>query len=481
MGTANDSGYAASADRSNADGVPGAASVDLQQVRALVVSYHDNASISRAKVLPARALDAAASHGITISNSVGFLFSVDDHLNETAALDPIVGDLRGIPDLSATAMLDPATGLAWAPADLHALDGSLHPTCTRSALRRVVADATSAGFEFRVGFELEFTLFRDAVAGAGGTAGPGTAVEPLLAAGGPGYSTRAVLDVEAFMLDTLSALDVAGVPVAQFHPEFGDGQYELAFAPRDPLRAVDDLALARIVILRTAAAQGLRVSFAPVPLVGSATNGCHVHLSATHDGTALLADPDATLGFTSTGGQLIAGILDRLEEGVALLGGSVLSFVRLSPHSWAGADICWGAANREAAIRFVSGQVADAALQARQANIEVKPVDAAANPYLAVAAILASAVDGVQRRVKLPDPVEIDPSRLSDEERAHRGIRRLPADLATALDLLDGSEFFRGVFGDVLLDAYLAVRRHEAETFGRRPPQNVADAVRWRY
>jgi glutamine synthetase len=111
----------------------------------------------------------------------------------------------------------------------------------------------------------------------------------------------------------------------------------------------------------------------------------------------------------------------------------------------------------------------------------VKPVDAAANPYLAVAAILASAVDGVQRRVKLPDPVEIDPSRLSDEERAHRGIRRLPADLATALDLLDGSEFFRAVFGDVLLDAYLAVRRHEAETFGRRPPQNVADAVRWRY
>lgn len=449
-----------------------AASVDLRQVRALLVTYFDNASISRAKVLPARALGGAAAHGITISNSVGFLFSVDDHLNETPALDPIVGDLRGIPDLSAVAMLDPATGLAWAPADLHTLEGTVHPTCTRSALRRAVADAADTGLEFRVGFELEFTLFD----------GPdGPAAEPVLAASGPGYSTRATLDVEAWMLDTLAALETAGVPVAQFHPEFGPGQYELAFAPRDPLRAVDDLALARIVVVRTAAAHGMRVSFAPVPVVGGATNGCHAHLSATRDGQALLVDPATRLGVTWEGGQLIAGILDRLEEGIALLGGSVLSFVRLSPRSWAGADICWGPANREAAIRYVSGQTVDVVAHASQANLEVKPVDSAANPYLAVAAILAAAVDGVRRTAKPHEPVEVDPSRLSDQERARRGIRRLPADLGTALDLLDESEFFRGVFGDVLLDAYIAVRRHEADVYGGRPPQNVADAVRWQY
>jgi len=455
MGTSNDS--------------VGAASVDLDQVRALLVSYHDNASIARAKVLPARALAGAAAHGITISNSVGFLFSVDDHLNETAALDPIVGDLRGIPDLSAVAMLDPATGLAWAPADLHTLEGTVHPTCTRSALRRVAADAAAAGLDFLVGFELEFTLFR------------GTPAEPELAGQGPGYSTRATLDVEAWMLDVLAALDTAGVPVAQFHPEFGPGQYELALAPREPLRAVDDLALARVVILRTAAAHGLLVSFSPVPLVGGATNGCHVHLSATRDGQALLVDPATRLGVTWEGGHLIAGILDRLEEGVALLGGSVLSFVRLSPRTWAGADICWGPANREAAIRYVTGQTVDVLAHASQANLEVKPMDAAANPYLAVAAVLAAAVDGVRRSARLPEPVEIDPGRLTDEQRAARGIRRLPADLAAALDLLDGSAFYREVFGDVLLDAYVAVRRHEADAYGGRPPQNVADAVRWRY
>lgn len=473
MGTSNDRELAASDDdRNGAAGAAGAASVDLPQVRALMVTYHDNASISRAKVLPARALPGAASHGITISNSVGFLFSVDDHLNETAALDPIVGDLRGIPDLAAAAWLDPARGLAWAPADLHTLEGTVHPTCTRSALRRVVADAAEAGLDFRIGFELEFTLFRD-------DATPGG--EPVLAASGPGYSTRATLDVEAWMLDTLAALEVAGVPVAQFHPEFGPGQYELAFVPREPLRAVDDVALARVVILRTAAAHGMLVSFAPVPLVGGATNGCHVHLSATRDGQALLVDPSTRLGVTWEGGHLIAGVLDRLEEGVALLGGSVLSFVRLSPRTWAGAEICWGPANREAAIRYVSGQTTDVVAHASQANIEVKPVDSAANPYLAVAAILASAVDGVHRKARLPEPVEHDPSRLTDEERARRGIRRLPADLGTALDLLEGSEFFRGVVGDVLLDAYLATRRHEAATYGKRPPQNVADAVRWRY
>ena len=451
-------------------------SVDLGEVRALMVTHLDNAGIARAKVLPAAALGSAATHGVTISNSVGMLFSVDDYLNETPQLDAVVGDLRGIPDLSALAMLDPATGLAWAPADLHALDGAVHPACTRSALRRVVADAADAGFAFRVGFELECTLFR------------GTRAEPVLANDGPGYSARAVLELEAWMLDSLAALETAGVPVSQLHPEFGNGQLEFAFAPRDPITAVDQLALARIVLTRVANAHGLRVSFAPVPIAGGSTNGCHVHLSATRHGRALfaasdvipgvVAPHDATSTFTEDGGRMIAGILDRLDEGVALLGGSVLSFRRLQPHSWAGADVCWGPANREAAVRFVGGQAGEAV---EQSNIEVKPVDSAANPYLAVAAILAAAVDGVARSAVLPAPVHVDPSRLSDEERAAAGIRRLPADLGTALDLLERSAFFREVFGGVLLDAYLATRRHEWEAYGTKVPDTVASAVRWRY
>lgn len=440
--------------------------VRFDDIRALLVAHIDNAGISRVKVLPHRRLLSASTHGVTVSNSVGFLFSVDDHLNATAALDPVVGDLRGIADTSSMALLDAESGLAWAPADLYALDGSVHPTCTRSALRRVVDDAHDARLGFSIGFELECTVFR------------GTPHDLATATSGPGYSTRAVVEVEGFAMAALAALDFAGVPVEQMHPEFGNGQLEFAFAPRDPLAAVDDLALARIVLTRVAQAHGLLISFAPVPIVGGATNGCHVHLSATREGRNLFAEPTAAHGVSEDGGRMIAGILDRLEEGVALLGGSVLSFERLRPHTWAGADICWGPANREAAIRFVRGQ---AGMGAEQSNIEVKPVDGSANPYLAVAAIIAAALDGLERGARLPEPVHVDPSTLTSAERRAAGIRPLPADLGSALHRLGSSEFYRGVFGDVLLDAYVATRQHEWEAYGEMQPEAVADVVRWRY
>ncbi|GGI45914.1 glutamine synthetase [Agromyces flavus] len=445
--------------------------VGFDQVRALLVSHVDNAGISRVKALPHGRLLSASTYGVTNSNSVGFLFSVDDHLNATPALDPIVGDLRGIADLSAVAMLDADSGLAWAPADLYALDGSPHPTCTRSALRRVIDDADDSRLGFTVGFELECTVFRDEPMTTSGAPTPATT--------GPAYSTRSLLEVESFALAAVDALEFAGVTVQQFHPEFGTGQLEFAFAPQDPLRAVDELVLARVVLTRVARAHGLLISFAPVPIIGGASNGCHVHLSAAREGRRnVFAEPAATHGVSEEGGRIIAGILDRLEEGVALLGGSVLSFTRLRPHSWAGADLCWGPANREAAIRYVPGQ---AGMGAEQANLEVKPVDGAANPYLAVAAILASAFDGVAREAVPPKPVTVDPSTLTAAQRRGRGIRSLPADLGSALDRLEASQFFRGVFGDVLLDAYLATRRHEWEAYGERPPEEVAELVRWRY
>ncbi|MGR2752800.1 hypothetical protein [Agromyces arachidis] len=452
-------------------------SVRLDDIRALLVCHVDHGGVSRVKVLPKRRLLAASTHGATISHSVGLLFSVDDHLNATADLDPVVGDLRGIADLSAMAIVDAAAGLAWAPADLYSLDGTSHPSCQRTALRRVADDAADAGLAFRVGFELECTVFRAGSSGARDDRDAASADRPATSA--PGYSTRAVLEVEAFALDALAALEAAGVPVDQMHPEFGPGQLEFAFAPRDPITAVDHLALARVVLARVATAHGLLVSFAPVPVVGGATNGCHLHLSATRDGRNVFApDPSAPHGVGADGGRMIAGILDRLDEGIALLGGSVLSFARLRPHTWAGADVCWGPANREAALRYVPGQ---AGMGAEQANVEVKPVDAAANPYLATAAVIAAAVDGLARDAVPPAPVVVDPGTLGEPEREAAGIRALPGDLGAALERLATSSFFRGVFGDVLLDAYLAVRRHEWEAYGHADPAEVAELVRWRY
>jgi len=163
---------------------------------------------------------------------------------------------------------------------------------------------------------------------------------------------------------------------------------------------------------------------------------------------------------------------------VALLGGSALSLARLRPQQWAGSFICWGTGNREAAIRFVPGLKG---YEDRQSNVEVKCCDGSANQYLAVAAILAAALDGYTGQLELPAEVTADPGTLNGAERERLGIRAFPPDMVTALDDLDASTLLRTALGHELLDAYVSVRRGEAERFAKLDRDAVIDALRWRY
>ncbi|TFB52437.1 glutamine synthetase family protein [Cryobacterium tagatosivorans] len=446
--------------------IPLAASpVDLGTVRALMISHVDNAGVSRLKVVPGRKIESAARSGSTVSLSVALLLAIDDHVCRTDELDSTVGDLRGIPDLGAVAMIDPIAGLAWAPSDLHTLDGTPHPACSRSLLKRLGREAEADGLDFTIGLEMEFTLFT------------GSADAPVLAHFGPGYGVRPFLELEAWHLDVLRGLEQAGVPIEQLHPEFGAGQVEVSFAPRDPVRAVDDYLLARHVITRHSAAHGLLVSFQPVASTATSSNGCHIHFSARRDGVNVFHDPAGSWGVSDEGGHMIAGVLAHMPESVALLGGSTLSFERLQPHNWSGAVICWGVGNREVAVRLMPGY---AGLEATQSNVEVKCADPAANLYLAVATVIASALDGVRTEAPLPEPVNVDPELLTDAERAAVGVTPFPADLSEALDLLEKSAFVREAFGSMLLDAYVAVRRHDAATYGALPVDEAVALTRWK-
>jgi glutamine synthetase len=303
--------------------MPDSKSVVVDDIRALMISHIDNAGISRVKIAPQHRVRSALTKGSTISLSVGMLLAIDDHATSTPSIDPTIGDLRGIPDEAALAWIDRERGLAWAPSDLYGLDGAPHPTCQRSALKRIVRDA---GFDFLVGMELEFTLFR------------GTKDDPEVAHLGPGYGTLPFFELESWHLDLLDALQVAGVPVEQLHPEYEDGQVELSLAPRDPVRAVDDYVLARMIVTRVALQHGLLVSFAPVAVFGGVSNGCHIHLSAVSGdgGSNIFYDPERDSGMTIEAEHMIGGIVSNLVDGLVLLGGSTLSFERLKPHNWAG-------------------------------------------------------------------------------------------------------------------------------------------------
>jgi glutamine synthetase len=420
-------------------------------VRLLCGTIVDMAGVARAKYAPTARL--AAFHRVGMGASPSWsVFCVDNAIAFTAELG-VVGDLRIRIDPAGLRVVD--DGIAWAPGDLHLQDGGASPMCARSRLADVVADAEREGLTAAVGGELEFTLLAE----DGGHASAG--------AWAP-YGLRTSLERSSFLVDLTDAAERAGLALEQVHMEYGHDQVEVSLSPTDPVAAADDVVLARAVIGRVAARHAMRVSFSPVPFAGEAGNGAHLHLSlATDDGPAF-SGGTGPHGLTETGGAAIAGILDALPGLLGVYAGSALSSLRLVPGNWAGAWSCWGLENREAAVRLVAGGPASA----HGANIELKVVDPSANPYLAVAAMLGSALDGVRRRLPLPDEVPVNPAATDLDLPA------LPLDQAAAIDALERSTVGASVLGTGIVGGVAAVRRHEVTTYGGRTAQETTEALR---
>jgi glutamine synthetase len=203
-----------------------------------------------------------------------------------------------------------------------------------------------------------------------------------------------------------------------------------------------------------------------------------VHFSLWRDGKNLFAGGDGPHGMTGMGEAFVAGVLAELPALVAVGCPSVPSYLRLIPSHWAGAYACWGRENREAAIRFVTGMVGS---RDTAANTEVKCFDQSANPYLVTGTLIAAGLAGMERGLRLPDEVTVDPGGLSDDELARRGIERLPRSIEEALSHLEKSDILRDAMGPMLFGPFTAVRRAEAEVFADQEPDEIVAAHRWRY
>jgi glutamine synthetase len=167
-------------------------------------------------------------------------------------------------------------------------------------------------------------------------------------------------------------------------------------------------------------------------------------------------------------------VIRGLAEAQGVLCGSIVSGLRMQPGNWAGAYACWGIENREAAVRFVKGGPGST----YGGNVEVKIVDPSANPYLASAAILGLALDGIRRNAALPPETTIDPAKLSDSERDRADIGTLARSQADMLAVLDNSASLRNILGDPAVDMVVAVRRLEQERYGDLDAGQLADKFR---
>jgi glutamine synthetase len=176
---------------------------------------------------------------------------------------------------------------------------------------------------------------------------------------------------------------------------------------------------------------------------------------------------------TAAGESILAGILEALPALCGVGAPSVASHIRLVPSHWAGVYRCWGRENREAALRLVTGSTGETD---QAANVEVKCFDASANPYLVVGTVLAVVLDSVDKEMRLPPEVSVDPAAMDSA-----GPERLPESPEATLAALEKSDLLKAAMGEWLHDAFTAVRRAELALFADSAPDEVVTATRWRY
>jgi glutamine synthetase len=420
------------------------------------ITFVDIGGIARVKAVPEELFDRAREHGVGASTTFA-VFRGDDLMASAHDLEVPVGDMRLVPDPGS--LTRPVDGWAWAAADLHDVEGEPMPTCARTFLRRMADRAEQAGLSISMAYETEWYA-------------EGSDGSPLH--DGPGYGLATLAEAGSYMRAVSTRLAAHDVPLVQIHPEYSPGQLELSVAPSDPVTAADRAVLTRHAIRTARESTGVRASFAPLVRPELLGNGSHLHFSVWRDGENLL-DPARR---DATGRAFLAGVLSELPAIAAIGCASPLSWARIAPSRWSGAFVCWGIENREAPLRLIAGS---RTARPASANAEVKTGDASGNPYLLAGAVIAAGVAGVASGAELPPPVDIDPARMPADERAERGIERLPSDAETAAAALDASEVLREALGDILADVISAVRRSEASDAAGLTPEHLQERYRWRY
>ena len=422
-----------------------------------LVSFHycDNGGIIRGKTTHVKGLRSRIDHGMGLTVAMQAMTDMDELL-PLPEMGP-VGEVRLIPDLDTFTLLPYAPKRALMLSDL--ITGEREPwgACPRSFLKRMLAKANTLGITFQAAMEPEWYLMvKD-----GEEFLP--ADQSLDNASIGATHARDVID------DVVEALMEQGFGIEQYYPEVGHGQQELSISHADALRAADNHIVYRETIRNIAFNHGMYASFAPKPYPEHAGNGNHIHISAWDDGCEenLFHDADGEFGTSELAQHFIGGVMEHLPGLIALTCPSMNSFRRLSPGSWSTAFVCYGPDNREAALRIPSTFWGS---EMATTNLEFRPSDSSANPYIALGGVIAAGLDGIERGIK-PNRnlcIDVDPSSLTEKERRARSIRRYPTTLKEAIAALDSDSYLKGQMGALLADSYLAIRRADWEHFASK-------------
>jgi len=355
------------------------------------------------------------------------------------------------------------TVLPWSPDDMRRArlfcdifksDGEPFPGDPRGILKRRLAKIAKKGWTLNIGAEPEFFLFKR---------NGKMDVHPVPYDIGGYFEFSANDDAVLVRTELMDALVSMGLDVEMGHHEVALGQHEIDFRFSDALRAADHVLTLKYTVKAIAAKHGLVASFMPKPIFGINGSGMHCHQSLfDKDGNNLFADLSDPYQLSELAYGYIAGQLEHARALSAVVAPTINSYKRLVPGYEAPVYVGWAQMNRSALVRiprYTPGR--DKAIRA-----EVRFPDPSANPYLAIAVMLEAGLDGIDRKLTCPEPLNnIDIYHLTRKERIEMNIEELPASLAEALHALEDDAVVQAGLGAEMYETFRRAKWAEVEDY----------------
>jgi glutamine synthetase len=374
-----------------------------------------------------------------------------------------IGQLPSDPDIAAIPDLASFTPVPWEPTLARfacnvTVDGEEWPYDPRTILRRQLERARTAGYEFKMGLELEYFLLE------GSTNGDGTIkiADPLDDLEKPCYDLKGLTRNYQFLSTVSKYVNGLGWGNYANDHEDANGQFEQNFTYADALTSCDRAIFFRYMVHTLAQQRGLLATFMPKPFTDLTGNGCHFHMSLWDGDTNLFLDEDDPrgLGLSELAYNFIGGLKKHARAYIAVTAPTVNSYKRLKQGSttsgatWSPVYISYGYNNRTQMLRIPG-----------PGRVEDRTIDGSCNPYLAATVVLAAGLDGIQNKLDPGEPNTGNLYTTSSEDLAKQGVEMLPSNLLDATRELERDDVLRAALGEGrdedYVDYFVKVKRDE--------------------
>jgi glutamine synthetase len=414
------------------------------KVRFINFQFTDIAGIVKQIIIPVEQWETVLEHGVWFDGS-----SIEGFARIAES------DMYLVPDLSTFALIpwrQDELPTARVICDVFTPHGEPFSGDPRYVLKRALAEAAKLGYQYNVGPELEFFLFRT---------GPNGELFPLRTHDKAGYfdvSTDLARTVRRQMAQTLADF---GIEVEAAHHEVAFGQHEVDFKYDEALKMADNVVTARVTLKAVAQLNGLHCTFMPKPLSGINGSGMHTHqsLQDVKSGENAFADGDDPYGLSQLAHQFIAGQLAHAQAFSSVIAPLVNSYKRLVPGYEAPVYISWARMNRSALIRIPRVRPE----QRESTRIELRCPDPSANPYLALAVMLHAGLEGITKGLEPPPPAEEDLYHLEAGRRDE--LETMPGSLGEAVEELKKDELMRTALGEHIFERYIDAKTQEWDEY----------------